>query len=187
MPQRKIILKAQHGSHLYGLANSDSDLDFYIVYDFPWQIYRPRKQSEQKINEEEDATAVSLERFTDFCLKGIPQSLETLFSDSSQWLEYDNSWYHESAAIKTLVSVNIPSILETYRRTAWNFFSSDNFKKNRHAMRLCLNALDLKKKGYFNPTLEHGVIKKISDFAALPWVRREEVFKDVLYDTFGDV
>jgi predicted nucleotidyltransferase len=187
MPQKKTLVKVIHGSHLYGLHTATSDLDYYVVYEFPWKIYRPKKQIDQKIDEETDTTTASLERFTDLCIKGVPQSLETLFSDSSQWLEYDNSWYYKSEEIKLLIRDEIPSILETYKRTALNFFEKDDFKKNRHALRLCLNAKDLRKTASFNPTLDPNVCEEMTRIAALPRRQREDIFKDVFYGAFGDL
>lgn len=183
----KIILKVVHGSYLYGLDHPQSDRDYYQVYDFPWKLYRPRQQSHHIIDTHGDTTTVSLEKFTDSCIKGVPQSLEALFSDSSKWLHYDNSWYDKSKEIKTSLASNIPSVLETYRRTAWSFFLDDHFKKNRHALRLCLNAKDLKAKGSFDPTLKPDVREEITRIANLPRRQREEIFKDVFYDTFGDL
>lgn len=187
MPEKKILLKTQHGSHLYGLSTPQSDLDFYVVYEFPWKNYRPRKQVDQKIKDDVDTTTVSLERFTDLCFKGVPQSLEVLFADSSMWLEYDTSWYDKNSSIKEQLRNFVPAILETYKRTAWNFFEKDDFKKNRHALRLCLNALDLKEKNYFNPTLEPDVREELTRIAALPLRQREEIFKDVFYRAFGNI
>lgn len=185
MPERRILLKCQHGSHLYGLSTPTSDIDYYLVYEFPWKIYRPRKQVDQKIEDDIDITTSSLERFTDLCVKGVPQSIETLFADNTKWLEYDDSWYHKTDEIKKLVKKHIPSVLETYKRTAWSFFEKDDFKKNRHALRLCLNGKDLKKVGSFNPTLEPDAREEITRIANLPRSQREEIFKDVFYDTFG--
>ena len=189
MPERRVLLKCQHGSHLYGMATPNSDLDFYVVYEFPWKIYRPHKQSHQKIDldEETDTMSASLERFTHLCLKGVPQTLEALFSDVSQWLEYHESWYYKSDNLKRLVGQHIPSVLETYKRTAWSIFEKDDFKKNRHALRLCLNAKDLKTIGSFDPTLKPDVREEITRIANLPRRQREEIFKDVFYETFGDL
>ncbi len=187
MPEKRILVKTQHGSHLYGLNTATSDLDFYVVYEFPWKIYRPNKQMHQNIKDELDTTTVSLDRFTDLCAKGVPQCLETLFADSTKWLEHHNSWYDKRDKIKKLVRSDIPAVLETYKRTAWNFFEKDDFKKNRHAMRLCLNALSLKKEGHFNPTLEPNVREEMTRFAALPRRQREDIFKDVFFDAFGDL
>lgn len=187
MPQKRTLVKIIHGSHLYGLNTPTSDLDYYLVYEFPWKNYRPKKQIDQKIKDDIDTTTASLDRFTDLCCKGVPQSLETLFADDSKWLEYDDSWYHKRKAIKELVGLNIPAVLETYRRTAWNFFEKDDFKKNRHALRLCFNAIDLKEKGYFNPTLEPNVREEMTRIAALPRRQREDIFKDVFYGAFGDI
>jgi predicted nucleotidyltransferase len=122
MPQKRVLLKVQHGSHLYGMATPQSDLDFYVVYEFPWKNYRPKKQMDQKIVEDVDTTTASLERLTDLCFKGVPQSLETLFSDGSKWLQYDNSWYDKSQLIKDELPSHMSTVLETYKRTSWNFF-----------------------------------------------------------------
>ncbi len=187
MPKKKILLNTVHGSYLYGLNTPTSDKDYYEVYDFPWKVYRPRKQNKQVIDESVDTTSISVERFTDLCIKGVPQSVEVLFSNSSKWLYNDDSWYHISDGIRKLLQRHIPSVLETYKRTAWNFFEKDDFKKNRHALRLCLNAKDLKKTGSFDPTLQPNVREEITQFANLPRRQREEVFKDVFYDTFGDL
>jgi len=187
MPQKRILLRCKHGSHLYGLATPQSDLDFYVVYEFPWKNYRPKKQIDQKIVEDIDTTTVSLDRFTDLCFKGIPQALEALFADSAKWLQYDNSWYDKSQAIKDNLDLYIPTVLETYSRTSWNFFEKDNSKKNRHAMRLCLNARDLKEKGSFNPTLEPKICAEITQIAELPRRQREDKFKDLFFDVFGEL
>lgn len=162
-------------------------MDYYLIYDFPWRNYRPKKQVAQNILEDIDTTTISLERFSDLCMKGVPQSLETLFADSSKWLEYDNSWYHEGNKLKKLVMENLPIILETYKRTAWNFFEEDDFKKNRHALRLCLNAQDLKKIGSFDPTMKPDVREEMTQIAKLPRLQRKDIFKDIFYDTFGDL
>lgn len=187
MPQKRILLKSQHGSHLYGMATPSSDLDFYVIYEFPWKNYRPKKQMDQKIVEETDTTTVSIDRFTDLCFKGVPQALEALFSNSSKWLQYDNSWYDKSQLIKTNLGLYIPVVLETYKRTSWNFFEKDDFKKNRHALRLCLNANDLKARGSFDPTLQPDVRDEITRIAKLPRQRREDEFKDIFFKAFGDL
>ena len=187
MPGRRVLLKCQHGSHLYGLNTSNSDLDFYLVYEFPWKNYRPKKQIDQNINDIEDITTVSFDRFFELCIKGVPQSLEALFSDSSKWLQYHESWYDKSNFLKLEIRSYMSQILETYKRTAWNFFEKDSFKKNRHALRLCLNAIDLKKKGVFNPTLDPDAREEITRIAELPRRQREDIFKDIFFDAFGDI
>jgi predicted nucleotidyltransferase len=187
MPTKKTLVKVIHGSHLYGLNTPTSDLDYYLVYEFPWKNYRPKKQIDQKIKDDEDITTASLERFSNLCIKGVPQSLETLFADSSKWIEHDDSWYDKSTYLKSEIKSHISVIMETYKRTAWNFFEKDNFKKNRHALRLCLNAIDLKKKGEFNPTLDLNAREEITRIAELPRRQREDVFKDIFFDAFGDI
>lgn len=187
MPEKRTLVRVIHGSHLYGLNTLNSDLDYYLVYEFPWKNYRPKKQIDQKINDNEDITTASFDRFCNLCVKGVPQSLETLFSDSSKWLQYHESWYDKSTQIKHELQSHMSAILETYKRTSWNFFEKDNFKKNRHALRLCLNANDLKEKGVFNPTLDPNAREEITRIAELPRRQREDIFKDIFFDVFGDI
>ena len=79
------------------------------------------------------------------------------------------------------------TILETYKRTSWNLFERDDFKKNRHALRLCLNAKDLKEIGSFDPTLKPNVRAEITRVAELPRRQREDEFKVLFFDAFGDL
>lgn len=183
----KRLLLTKHGSHLYNLATAGSDLDLYEIYDFFWQNYRPKKQASQKINTELDQTSVSLEYFVNFVYKGMPQAIETLFSTELNWLEHDQQWYEIRAGLEKEVKQRLPIILSTYKRTAWNFHAKDNIKKNRHALRLTINAQELKSNGYFNPSLTHPVIIGITEKAHLPWNERLHNFKEVFFNVFGDI
>ena len=179
-----VILRTQHGSHLYGLARPDSDYDYYEIYDFLNKRYRPKKQTKQRIIEDLDEVKISLERFTDTCFKGVPQSVEVLFSPPECWV-VENGWLDISAQIKLELGNHIPAILETYKRTALNFFYStkDQEKKRRHAFRLLLNANELRASGEMHTRLDASQIKLINELTTSFY--SEEEFKDMVYSTFG--
>lgn len=179
----KTVLRTLHGSHLYGLSRPDSDYDYYEIYDFLNQRYRPRKQAQQRIDDDLDEVKISLERFKSICFKGVPQAVEVLFSPSETWV-YENGWLDISAQIKSELRNHMPAILDTYRRTALNFFYStkDLEKKQRHAFRLLLNATELKSTGVMHSRLDKEQVELIC------WLttsfNSEEKFKDMVYDTF---
>jgi len=183
----KLLLLTEHGSHLYNMAHPGSDKDFYEIYCFPWRRYRPKKLVSQSIQADIDETKVEISRFKNLVRKGVPQSVETLFAEPIHWIAYDLKWEKVRLELFEEVRQQLPQILSTYKRTAWNFHEKDDCKKNRHALRLTLNALDLKRNGYFNPRLNHPVVVEITALANLPWDTRLENFKTLFYEVFGDV
>lgn len=179
----KVILRVAHGSHLYGMARPDSDYDYYEIYDFLNQRYRPRKQAKQRINDDLDEVTVSLDRFKSICFNGVPQAIEVLFAPEEAWI-VENGWLDISAQIKLELVKHMPAVLETYRRTAMNFFYSikDQEKRRKHAFRLLLNANQLKTSGEMQSRLVTDQVELIN------WLvtsfNSEEKFKDMVYDTF---
>jgi predicted nucleotidyltransferase len=184
MTKTRILLRTEHGSHLYGLATPTSDLDFYEIFEYPWLKHRPKKQVFQTITNDEDVTEASLDRFVDMCFKGIPQALEALFSSEDHWVEYHTSWYDKREYIAFELPKHKEAIVETYKRTTLNFLKSEEFKRDRHALRLMLNITDFKNHGDFNPTLSETQCEEITRIAVLPRNRREEIFKDMFFNTF---
>jgi predicted nucleotidyltransferase len=179
----KTVLRTLHGSHLYGLSRPDSDYDYYEIYDFLNQRYRPKKQAKQRIDDDLDEVRVSLDKFTDICFKGVPQAVEVLFSPPEAWV-VENGWLDISAKIKLELRKHMPAVLETYRRTALSFFYSrkDQIKKRRHAFRLLLNANELKVSGEMHSRLIG------EQFEFINWLvtsfYSEEKFKDMVFSTF---
>jgi predicted nucleotidyltransferase len=169
------------GSWLYGTANSDSDYDYSTVYDFYNQRYRPKRQSTQKITDDIDLVETTLERFTSLCCKGVPQTVEILFSPAEAWIE-ENGWLDCSTQIKSELVNHIPAILETYRRTALNFFYSkkNQEKKRRHSFRLLLNAQELKSSGQMHSRLDGDQVAFITELATSFY--SEEKFKQMLFE-----
>lgn len=181
----KNLVTVKTGSYLYGLANINSDVDLYTVYDFKHRIYRPRKQIQQHIEEETDHVKISLSEFEAHLAKGVPQACEVLFAEPEFWLDNDSSWEYTAARLDTVVHSNMPTVLDTYRRTIINFFKEDDYKKNRHGFRLIINARGLMEDMYFNPTLTEEQVRLVSDSAELPWKQRQELFKDQLWEVYG--
>jgi predicted nucleotidyltransferase len=183
MAKKFVVLKCQHGSHLYGTAHANSDYDYYTIYDFYNQRYRPKKKAQQRIQGDLDEVEVTLDRFTDLCFKGVPQAVEVLFSPKEAWVE-ENGWMNISAHIKNELVNYIPAILETYRRTALNFFWSnkDQEKKRKHAFRLLLNARELKTSGEMHPRLDKEQVEFIRVSSSC--YNSEEKFKDMVYEIF---
>jgi len=182
--KKKFILKSMHGSHLYGMATPLSDLDTYEIYDFCNQNYRPKKQAKQNIHENEDNVSISLQKYREYCLKGVPQTVEVAFADQSKWIQYDVEWHNIRNELQKLITHKkcLPDVLETYRRTALSFMRGGDFKRFRHALRLCINARELKETGKMNPTLNQDDIDRIT--VAANAVYREDLFYTKYYSVF---
>lgn len=130
-----LLLETVHGSHLYGLAHADSDLDYY-------RVWAGKKNMRQTIQGKYDITNKSYEQFLHEVSIGVPQALEALWSP-----------------IKTVNKLDfvtiVPGYSETvnrYLRTIKSFWTED-LKKRRHSARLYLNLQDYMACGHFNPRL----------------------------------
>lgn len=80
---RHTVLSTVHGSHLYGLAHANSDLDTYEV------VVGGDKNFARQSNRETDALRLHLSRFQRSVRDGVPQALEALFSPVA---EYDGDY-----------------------------------------------------------------------------------------------
>lgn len=180
----KVVLRTIHGSWLYGLATMQSDHDYYEIYDFMNHRYRPKKQSMQRIQDDSDEVKISLERFTDICFKGVPQALEVLYAPQEAWL-IDNDWHVIADKLKLDLQNHMSTVLDTYRRTALNFFHSKTDKRRRHAFRLLINARELKESGSMHSRLHASQIKQINELTNCFYA--EQQFKDMLFNIFGDI
>lgn len=185
----KNLVTIRHGSHLYGLARPDSDIDLYTIYDFLHQNYRPKKQAEQEIEGETDSFKISLDKFCEQVEKGVPQALEALFAREQFFLDVDGNWGADiSEGLRKHIyrnNFNLDNAMDTYRRTIISFFREDDFKKNRHGFRLLLNAADLKRAKVFDPTLDNQDIDYVNEWAEYNWARRQDRFKDTLWAVFN--
>lgn len=147
-----ILLRAIHGSRLYGLSHADSDEDFYVVT--PTKKTLKAINASQTIQDKIDTTTVDFATFVRMAERGIPQALEAMFSQMSKsdFFEDYRQGYYASA----------PTVIHTYMRTIKSFSLSDTFKRRRHALRLAHNLNELLYTGRFNPTLSPKVAEEIT-------------------------
>lgn len=133
------ILETIHGSHLYGLNHSDSDLDYFRVVD------TSRSRAKHKVTEELDYVEVPFDRFMENVFNGSHQSCEALFSPVAT---VDPRYQ----ALFNAIRVTGADAFARYRRTI-RAFSYGTMKQRRHAVRLGFNLRDLRLSGRFNPQL----------------------------------
>lgn len=170
----KILFRTIHGSHLYGLANADSDLDYYTV--IPRVKSNHRKYAKQSIVDGVDSMTVDFTTWLHYCDEGVPQALEAMFS---QVPEVDLL-----TDFRASYRINTANVVRTYKRTALNFSRGEKFKQRRHAIRLMLNLNDMLVYGRFNPTLEQEDIDFLNRQMEMPedeyyqyidtWLGRED-------------
>lgn len=150
-----VLFKTVHGSRLYGLANENSDEDFFTVVS-----NRPKKKARyatQKIySTGEDATVMDFSTWLQSCVKGVPQALEAMFSQMP--IEDEIAAFRASYRAGT-------QVYDTYLRTIKSFALQEGYKQKRHALRLALNLAQMAKTGRFNPTLSDEDAAYISAMA----------------------
>lgn len=146
-----VILTTTHGSRLYGLSHADSDFDTYTVTE-------TLRKPEHKIVGDSDDLTIGFKDFMRQVEKGVPQSLEALFSDQAVinpiWAPYLEGYRATS-----------PDVFDTYQRTIKSFRLIGTFKSIRHSLRLEMNLADLRVHGRFNPTLTKEDAEEISFMA----------------------
>jgi hypothetical protein len=137
-----VLFRTITGSRLYGLANDNSDFDYYTV--IPTVKKSRKRYVRQTIRDGVDSVVVDMSTFMAFCDAGVPQALEAMFSTVA---EIDSI-----ADFRASYFVNLPRMVATYRRTIKNF-ASGNLKQRRHALRLAINLNEAMSHGRFDPRL----------------------------------
>lgn len=133
------ILITAHGSHLYGLAHSESDLDFF-------RVVAGSGRTKQKVYENGlDVTTMPLDTFLKHVFDGSHQSCEALFSPSA-WVHPDYRPLFDNMVVTGA------DVFARYRRTI-DAFAHGTLKQRRHAVRLGFNLADLRRSGRFNPVM----------------------------------
>lgn len=165
-----ILLRTIHGSHLYGLNHSNSDIDYYTVVTNK-DNRRKATYAKQTILDGVDSTVIDLSTFMKQVHAGVPQALEALFSQKA---EVDVLTH-----LRKSYRIDTARAVVTYRRTIKNFSFEDE-KHRRHAVRLCFNLEELIQTGRFNPTLNPTQIEMVYRLAAA------EDFQDHLMTCIGE-
>lgn len=142
------LFRTEHGSHLYGLANENSDHDIFVV-----RLHGPRK-AEHTILGEYDIVEVGMTTFLRRCMEGSHQSCEALFSNRKLYSE-------EGLKYKPMLEsmqVGGKDVFAKYERTIRKFAFGD-FKRRRHGARLWLNLQAMREYGRFDPTMTQKEIE----------------------------
>ncbi len=164
--EKKILFKTIHGSRLYGLNHEDSDEDFFTVLD---KVKTGKaRYAKQTITGDEDSMVVDFGTWVDSCVKGVPQSLEAMFSTLAIVDEIED--FRKSFRAGT-------GVYDTYLRTIKSFIMTDEYKKKRHGLRLAFNLNSIRECGRFNPTLSGIEIEIVNSLATLP---AEYAYQDAL-------
>lgn len=141
------LLETLHGSHLYGLATPESDLDsFRVISDSPKKTkarYAKQTISEDRVN---DVVVTDLSTFMLYANKGVPQYLEAMWSPiATVDVISEMRWAYRPNLYKTE---------DTYIRTITNFYEAGDAKRKRHSFRLVINLLEIYDLGWFHPMLD---------------------------------
>jgi predicted nucleotidyltransferase len=156
MHETTALFKTIHGSHLYGLANMDSDLDYYIVVP---EVRRAKtRHAKHVVAGKVDVTIIGLSTWLHFCDAGVPQALEAMFSNAPV--------HDDLAAFRASYRVGPTRTRETYMRTAKNFIYSDSAKKRRHGLRLLHNLKEALTTGRFDPHMPQRQAKVLTYLAS---------------------
>lgn len=154
----EVLFKTQHGSKLYGLDTPESDDDWFTVVSKKGvtNSHTRKRYARQSIVDGVDSTVVDFSTWLAGCLKGVPQYLEAMYSQSPEFDRIED--FRNSFRVTHMV-------YETYYRTIKSFALQEGYKHKRHALRLALNLQDIGRYGRFNPTLSQEDRAYISDMA----------------------
>jgi hypothetical protein len=150
----EVIFKTIHGSHLYGMARTDSDTDMFYVTTGKSNKARHHLNAETGI----DICYMGFDTFMNRIYEGSHQSVEALFSPFKVWGPGAGGdvWRDYLDGMKITGS----AVFAKYERTIKKFCYGD-FKRRRHAGRLALNLADLRADGRFSPVLSRRQIDYI--------------------------
>lgn len=165
-----VLFKTIHGSKLYNLDDEHSDEDYFIITPTPMTRLGDKIKhlgAKQKIDGNLDTLTADFKTFVQLSEKGVPQSLETMFSQKSEspYFEGYRANYFASDPrvvtryLSTIHAFALPSEKETERR---------RMKYLRHALRLSTNLDELVHTGRFNPTLSDTDAARIKRYADYP-------------------
>lgn len=151
--EHKILFRTISGSRLYGLEHEGSDWDYYTVVD----TVRTKKAtySTHKIVDGIDSVVVDMGTFIGLCQKGVPQALEAMFSTKAD-IDHIPEF---RAAFRA--GTEIKAYLGAMKQCA----SEDTLKSRRHTIRLGVNLSQIGRNKRFNPTLNPGQVRGITQAA----------------------
>lgn len=138
-----VLFKTVHGSHLYGTAHAESDLDYYVVVA---PVKKNKKRyAKQSIVDGIDTTTLDLPTWLHYCDIGVPQALEAMFAP--------NPIIDELPALRHAYRTGWEA-RDRFHRTIESFIMETDFKKRRHGLRLAVELRNLLRYGRFNPVMD---------------------------------
>lgn len=179
-----IVFMTIHGSHLYGFETDDSDIDLYIVVDFPQPEYSHLNKTYTKQFMVEkysgvadlDITVVGLNRWWQLVNEGAHQACEAFMSPYSYVSEHYLP-YHAGFRLPTQKVIN--RFISTVKHFTYSGFGMSknspyddlnkveykrNVKHLRHAARLATHISELRNVGSFTPAVYETTLESFPDF-----------------------
>ena len=131
---QKVLFKAYHGSHLYGLntANSDSDFKGIVIptkeeiknktapktcYD----LSTPKKKNEKNQAGDIDSVYFTLKGFLRLCAEGQTVAFEMLFTPKELWVESSPEWEFMVAHRHLLIHKQMGAFFNLARKQAYKY------------------------------------------------------------------
>jgi predicted nucleotidyltransferase len=134
MTGKKLLFKAYHGSHLYGLNTAKSDVDYKgIVIPAKEEIKQNKApntcydDSSQKTKNQKntaadtDASYFTLKAFLRLCAEGQTVAVEMLFTPRHLWVASSPEWEFLVANRDKLIHKNMGSFFNLARRQAYKY------------------------------------------------------------------
>ncbi|MCS4277376.1 hypothetical protein M2390_002582 [Mycetocola sp. BIGb0189] len=144
----EVVFSTVHGSRLYGFAHEGSDHDVFVVTDS-----HSRRVKHTITPDGIDTTEIGIWRFLQLALSGSHQSVEAVFSPVKVWGPAGDRYRSLIAGIQ----VGGPEVFDKYERTIRKFCYGD-YKKRRHAARLYVNLIQLRRRSSITPALDPELI-----------------------------
>ena len=150
-----MLLQTIHGSHLYGFAHANSDVDiFRVINNKPGR--KRARYAKQSITDE-DALTCDLSTFMQYSGMGVPQFLEAMYSRVATIDEL-------GLAFRLNFRPDIASATEKYSSTIKALYSKGEEqglpKFIRHGYRLAYNLYELQHGIAFNPTIDQDALNE---------------------------
>lgn len=134
MTGKKIIFKAYHGSHLYGLNSENSDTDFKgIVIPSKEEIKNnsapktcyddsvQKAKNQKNTSVDTDSSYFTLKAFLRLCEEGQTVAFEMLFTPRNLWVESSPEWEFLVANRDKLIHKNMSSFFNLARKQAYKY------------------------------------------------------------------
>lgn len=134
MTGKKLLFKAYHGSHLYGLNTAKSDVDYKGIVipskeeiknnTAPATCYDDSSQkakNQKNTSADTDASYFTLKAFLRLCAEGQTVAVEMLFTPRHLWVASSPEWEYLVANRDKLIHKNMGSFFNLARRQAYKY------------------------------------------------------------------